>query len=69
MERYYVYVLMFFCCIVVLLISFQREMKKPVIGKEYFNHKNLETIVTNYPYRKNLPEEDVMKGTLVCFSV
>lgn len=42
-----------------------REMKKPVIGKEYFNHKNLETIVTNYPYRKNLPEEDVMKESQI----
>lgn len=38
-----------------------REMKRPVIGKEYFNHKNLEAIVTNYPYRKNLPKEDVIK--------
>ena len=32
-----------------------------VIGKEDFNPKNLEAIVTNYPYRKNLPKEDVIK--------
>ncbi|XVF42801.1 hypothetical protein PTKIN_Ptkin01aG0394300 [Pterospermum kingtungense] len=38
-----------------------RELKKPSIGKEYFNHKNLEDIVTNYPYRKNLPKEDIIK--------
>ncbi|GMI85441.1 yeast YAK1-related gene 1 [Hibiscus trionum] len=38
-----------------------RELKKPLMGKEYFDHKNLEAIVTNYPYRKNLPEEDIIK--------
>ncbi|GMJ11322.1 yeast YAK1-related gene 1 [Hibiscus trionum] len=38
-----------------------RELKKPLMGKEYFGHKNLEAIVTNYPYRKNLPEEDIIK--------
>ncbi|PSS11869.1 Serine/threonine-protein kinase yakA [Actinidia chinensis var. chinensis] len=38
-----------------------REVKKPTIGKEYFNHMNLEAIVKNYPYRKNLPEEDIIK--------
>ncbi|KAE8733689.1 Serine/threonine-protein kinase ppk15 [Hibiscus syriacus] len=38
-----------------------RELKKPSVGKEYFGHKNLEAIVTNYPYRKNLPEEDIIK--------
>ena len=37
-----------------------------VIGKEDFNPKNLETIVTNYPYRKNLPKEDVIKG-IFCY--
>ena len=36
-------------------------MKKLLIGKEDFNPKNLEAIVTNYPYRKNLPKEDVIK--------
>lgn len=41
---------------------FQRESKKPSMGKEYFNHMNLEGIVRNYPYRKNLPEEDLLKG-------
>ncbi|XP_044481848.1 dual specificity protein kinase YAK1 homolog isoform X2 [Mangifera indica] len=38
-----------------------RELKKPLIGKEYFNHKNLAEIVTNYPYRKNLSMEDIVK--------
>ncbi|KAJ0013189.1 hypothetical protein Pint_20894 [Pistacia integerrima] len=39
----------------------ERELKKPLIGKEYFNHKNLAEIVTNYPYRKNLSMEDIVK--------
>lgn len=43
--------------------SFQIELKKPSIGKEYFHHMNLEAIVTNYPYRKNLPLEDMKKGS------
>ncbi|WJX93360.1 dual specificity protein kinase yak1 [Trifolium repens] len=38
-----------------------RDLKKPSIGKEYFNNMNLEAIVTNYPYRKNLPKEDIAK--------
>ncbi|GAA0149160.1 protein modifying enzyme [Lithospermum erythrorhizon] len=38
-----------------------RELKKPSIGKEYFNHMNLEEIVKKYPYKKNLPEEDILK--------
>ncbi|KHG22603.1 putative serine/threonine-protein kinase yakA [Gossypium arboreum] len=42
-----------------------RELKKPLIGKEYFNHKNLEAIVTCYPYRKNLPKEDIIKESQV----
>ncbi|XP_059667451.1 dual specificity protein kinase YAK1 homolog isoform X2 [Cornus florida] len=42
-----------------------RELKKPSIGKEYFNHMNLEAIVTKYPYRKNLPEEDVIKESQI----
>ncbi|XAR71537.1 Non-specific serine/threonine protein kinase [Bertholletia excelsa] len=42
-----------------------REMKKPLIGKEYFNHMNLEAIVTKYPYRKNLTEEDIAKESQV----
>lgn len=44
------------------IILRQREKKKPGIGKEYFNYMNLEGIVAAYPYRKNLPEEDIMKG-------
>ncbi|XP_058000340.1 dual specificity protein kinase YAK1 homolog isoform X3 [Hevea brasiliensis] len=42
-----------------------RELKKPSIGKEYFHHMNLEAIVTNYPYRKNLPQEDIMKESQI----
>ncbi|XP_050226139.1 dual specificity protein kinase YAK1 homolog [Mercurialis annua] len=42
-----------------------RESKKPSIGKEYFHHKNLEAIVTNYPYRKNLPQEDIIKESQI----
>ncbi|XVF56667.1 hypothetical protein PTKIN_Ptkin06aG0138700 [Pterospermum kingtungense] len=42
-----------------------RELKRPLIGKEYFNHKNLEAIVTNYPYRKNLPKEDIIKESQI----
>ncbi|CAH8277152.1 unnamed protein product [Arabidopsis lyrata] len=42
-----------------------REKKKPEIGKEYFNHKNLEEIVKGYPYKINLPEDDVVKETQI----
>ncbi|KAL9379487.1 hypothetical protein Peur_027969 [Populus x canadensis] len=42
-----------------------RERKKPSIGKEYFHHMNLEAIVTNYPYRKNLPLEDMKKESQI----
>ncbi|KAJ7982593.1 Kinase family protein [Quillaja saponaria] len=42
-----------------------RELKKPSIGKEYFNHMNLEAIVTNYPYRKHLPKEDIVKESQI----
>ncbi|PON77601.1 Serine/threonine protein kinase [Parasponia andersonii] len=42
-----------------------RELKRPSIGKEYFNHMNLEGIVTNYPYRKNLPKEDIVKESQI----
>ncbi|KAK8473922.1 hypothetical protein V6N13_042546 [Hibiscus sabdariffa] len=42
-----------------------RELKKPMIGKEYFSHKNLEAIVTNYPYRKNLPKQDIIKESQI----
>uniref|UniRef100_A0A1S3DVJ8 Dual specificity protein kinase YAK1 homolog n=2 Tax=Cicer arietinum TaxID=3827 RepID=A0A1S3DVJ8_CICAR len=42
-----------------------RDLKKPSIGKEYFNHMNLEAIVTNYPYRKNLPKEDIAKESQI----
>ncbi|XP_055827728.1 dual specificity protein kinase YAK1 homolog isoform X4 [Solanum dulcamara] len=38
-----------------------RESKKPVIGKEYFNHMNLEAIVRKYPYKKILREEEIIK--------
>lgn len=39
-----------------------------MVGKEYFNHMNLEAIVSKYPYRKNLPEEDILKGELLYHS-
>uniref|UniRef100_A0A2P2JKC4 Uncharacterized protein LOC8284284 isoform X2 n=2 Tax=Rhizophora mucronata TaxID=61149 RepID=A0A2P2JKC4_RHIMU len=42
-----------------------RELKKPSIGKEYFHHMNLEAIVRNYPYRKNLPQEDIIKESQI----
>ncbi|KAK6936483.1 Protein kinase domain [Dillenia turbinata] len=42
-----------------------RELKKPSIGKEYFNHMNLEAIVTAYPYRKNLPEQDIIRESQI----
>ncbi|KAK9914736.1 hypothetical protein M0R45_038494 [Rubus argutus] len=42
-----------------------RELKRPSIGKEYFNHMNLEEIVTNYPYRKNLAKEDMVKESQI----
>ncbi|CAH8362305.1 unnamed protein product [Eruca vesicaria subsp. sativa] len=42
-----------------------REKKKPDIGKEYFRHKNLEEIVKGYPYKINLPEDDVAKETQI----
>ncbi|CAN4085515.1 unnamed protein product [Withania somnifera] len=38
-----------------------RESKKPVIGKEYFNHMKLEAIVRKYPYKKSFREEDIIK--------
>ncbi|XP_049394201.1 dual specificity protein kinase YAK1 homolog isoform X1 [Solanum stenotomum] len=38
-----------------------RESKKPVIGKEYFNHMNLEAIVRKYPYKKILREDEIIK--------
>lgn len=37
-----------------------RELKKPLIGKEYFNHMKLEEIITSYPHRKNLSDEEIM---------
>ncbi|GAB2286494.1 hypothetical protein Dimus_020893 [Dionaea muscipula] len=38
-----------------------REKKKPVIGKEYFHYMNLDRIIKDYPYRKNMSEEDIIK--------
>jgi dual specificity protein kinase YAK1 len=51
------------------MVSVQRDMKKPVIGKEYFKHMNLEAIVRSYPYRKNLPQEDIIRGYNLFFYV
>ncbi|KAK5825635.1 hypothetical protein PVK06_020492 [Gossypium arboreum] len=42
-------------------LRYKRELKKLLIGKEYFNHKSLEVVVTCYPYLKNLPKEDIIK--------
>ena len=39
----------------------QREKKRPVVGKEYFNFMNLEEIVATFS-RKNLSKEDSIKG-------
>lgn len=61
LERYSAYVVILFCWLW-SLVSVQREMKKPVIGKEYFKHMNLEEIVGSYPYRKNLTQEDIIRG-------
>ncbi|KAJ0970948.1 hypothetical protein J5N97_018907 [Dioscorea zingiberensis] len=41
-----------------------RESNKPLIGKRYFNYTKLEDIVAKYPYRKNLPEDEVSKENL-----
>lgn len=41
-----------------------RESKKPVIGKRYFNYVKLEDIVSNYPHRKNLTDEEFSKENL-----
>ncbi|CAD5195550.1 dual specificity protein kinase YAK1 homolog isoform X1 [Musa acuminata AAA Group] len=41
-----------------------RESKRPSIGKNYFNHVKLEDIIANYPYRKNLPEEEIIRESL-----
>ncbi|KAJ9546123.1 hypothetical protein OSB04_025830 [Centaurea solstitialis] len=45
--------------------SGRRELKKPPIGKEYFNHMNLEAIVKKYPYRKNLQDEDLARESQI----
>ncbi|KAK2660972.1 hypothetical protein Ddye_007505 [Dipteronia dyeriana] len=42
-----------------------KEMKKPLIAKEFFNQKTLEAIVTNYPYKKNLTKEDIIRESQV----
>ncbi|KAK1272452.1 Serine/threonine-protein kinase AFC3 [Acorus gramineus] len=41
-----------------------RELKKPVIGKRYFNYVKYDEIIANYPYRKNLDEEHISKEKL-----
>ncbi|KAL7100475.1 hypothetical protein ACP275_08G000200 [Erythranthe tilingii] len=42
-----------------------RESKKPSIGKEYFHHMNLEEIITRYPYKKDLKEEEIVKESQI----
>ncbi|XP_076946170.1 dual specificity protein kinase YAK1 homolog [Bidens hawaiensis] len=44
-------------------------MKKPSIGKEYFNHMNLEGIVKKYPYKKNLQEADLVRESQMRLSL
>lgn len=46
-----------------------REMKKPLVGKEYFSHMNLEGIVKKYPYRKNLQGEDLARESQMRLSM
>ncbi|KAM0935279.1 putative dual-specificity kinase CMGC-DYRK-YAK family [Dioscorea sansibarensis] len=41
-----------------------RDSEKPLIGKRYFNFIKLEDIVVNYPYRKNLSEDELSKEKL-----
>lgn len=50
------------CIFLLSGFSFQKELKKPVIGKRYFNYVKLEDIVVNFPRRKSLPDEDISKG-------
>ena len=33
-----------------------------MIGKQYYNFVKLEDIIANYPYKKNLPEEEISRG-------
>ncbi|KAL0304580.1 UNVERIFIED_CONTAM: Dual specificity protein kinase YAK1 [Sesamum radiatum] len=48
-----------------------RESKKPSVGKEYFNHMNLEAIVTKYPigriWQKELLKESQVRLALIDF--
>ncbi|XP_057838339.2 dual specificity protein kinase YAK1 homolog isoform X2 [Cryptomeria japonica] len=38
-----------------------REKKKPVSGKRYFNHVRLEDVIFNYPYKKKMSKEELVK--------
>ncbi|KAF6168893.1 hypothetical protein GIB67_038390 [Kingdonia uniflora] len=38
-----------------------KELKKPLVAKEYFKHVKLEEIVTSYPHRKNLDAEEITR--------
>jgi dual specificity protein kinase YAK1 len=42
-----------------------RESKIPKIGKDYYIDMQLRDIVTKYPYRQNLSDEDVLKESRV----
>jgi dual specificity protein kinase YAK1 len=45
------------------VLSFmQRESKKPQIGKRYFKFITLEEIISHYPYRNNMGEDEILKG-------
>ncbi|OVA18381.1 Protein kinase domain [Macleaya cordata] len=41
-----------------------RALKKASVGKEYYNYMKLEEIVKSYPYRKNLPQEEITRETI-----
>ncbi|XP_042382473.1 dual specificity protein kinase YAK1 homolog isoform X1 [Zingiber officinale] len=41
-----------------------RESNKPDIGKHYFNFVNLDDIIDNYPYRRNLSDKEKLKESL-----
>ncbi|XP_020524161.1 serine/threonine-protein kinase minibrain isoform X3 [Amborella trichopoda] len=46
-----------------------RELKRPVLGKQYFSYVKLKDIVNRYPLRKNMPEEDISREKLARLSL
>lgn len=41
-----------------------RTLKKATIGKQYFKYTKLEEVVKNYPYRTNLPQEEISRESI-----